>query len=205
MPSPRALCDSACPIAPKPTIPSVEPAMRWIGSPVARLQSPVAEGAVVAEHAARKRERQREHVLGDLVRAVDGHVRHRDPARASPRRLRCCRCRRRSGRSRAAARRPRRRARVTCAKQVRIASASRTSSTSSSSCARRSEHGLGADLGEHGVLDSRVGPGDVGDEDLHSPRARPPGVGRVVPRAPPRSGAAGCTSQAAPTARPSRP
>ena len=57
MSSPRALRASVCPIAPKPTIPSVRPATRRVGSPVARLQSPIRRRTVIGHHAARKRER----------------------------------------------------------------------------------------------------------------------------------------------------
>ena len=37
---PACLARQRLPIAPKPTMPSVEPATRRVGSPVARLQSP---------------------------------------------------------------------------------------------------------------------------------------------------------------------
>ncbi len=145
-------------------------------------KAPVArpERTVVADHAARKREREREDVLGHFVRAVDGDVRHRDPA---ARRLVDCDV---VGSDAVAADHAKPLAgRDDARRHMRKAGEDRVGVAHELDKfflrARRSEHGVGADFGEHGILHSRVGPGDVGDEDLHSPRAARPAYGASRP------------------------
>ena len=198
---PACFVNSACPIAPKPTIPSVEPAMRWIGSPLARLQSPAGAHGHSGPRRARARAQARAHARPPRPCSR--------PARSSP----GCRGSRRlvdrdvvrpdavaADHAKPLAR-ARRRAAVTCAKQVRIASAVAHELDELFLRARRAQAPVWAPTSASTASSIAVSAQViVGDEHHHSPRAPRPGVRRIRRRAPPRSAAAGCTSRAARTA-----